>query len=72
MSKIIDARGLSCPHPVLMTLEKIKSGEDNALEILVDTDTSRENVSRAAYSQGWVVTDECAEGGGYKITIRKN
>jgi len=36
----------------------------------VDTDTSKENVSRAAKSQGWKVTEIQPEGDGYRITIR--
>jgi len=51
--KTVDARGLSCPQPVLMTLDAIKGGDADELEVLVDTDTSKENVVRAATSQGW-------------------
>jgi tRNA 2-thiouridine synthesizing protein A len=71
MSKSIDARGLSCPQPVLMTLDGIKAGDANEIEVLVDTDTSRENVTRAAESQGWTVSDAHEEGGGYTLTIAK-
>ena len=71
MSKLVDARGLSCPQPVLMTLSEIKSGSDNEIVVLVDTDTSKENVSRAAASQGCVVEAVAPEGEGYKITIRR-
>ena len=53
MSKIVDARGLSCPQPVLLTLNEIKKMNKGEIIILVDTDTSKENVSRAATSQGW-------------------
>ena len=72
MSTKVDARGLSCPQPVLMTLNEIKTGNTSEIEILVDTDTSQENVSRAATSQGWEVTDVIEESDGYKITIRKD
>ncbi len=71
MSAKVDARGLSCPQPVLMTLNEIKAGNTNEIEILVDTDTSQENVSRAATSQGWEVADVIEESEGYKITIRR-
>jgi KaiC/GvpD/RAD55 family RecA-like ATPase len=40
--------------------------------ILVDTDTSKENVSRAATSQGWQVKDVQPEGEGYRIKIGKD
>ena len=72
MSAKVDARGLSCPQPVLMTLDEIKAGKTSEIEILVDTDTSQENVSRAAASQGWKVADVSEEGDEYKITIRKD
>ena len=72
MSTKVDARGLSCPQPVLMTLDEIKTGNTNEIEILLDTETSKENVSRAATSQGWEVAGVSEEGDEYKITIRKD
>jgi TusA-related sulfurtransferase len=69
MANIVDARGLSCPQPVLMTLEEIKKLGEGEMEVLVDTDTSKENVSRAAESQGWQVRDVRDEGEGYRIMI---
>jgi tRNA 2-thiouridine synthesizing protein A len=51
--KTIDARGLSCPQPVLLVMENMKKLAKGTLEVLVDTDTSRENVSRAARMEGW-------------------
>jgi tRNA 2-thiouridine synthesizing protein A len=72
MSTIIDARGLSCPQPVLMTLDKIKKMTQGEIEILVDTDTSKENVSRAAESRKWLVYETQEEGEGYRIKIKKD
>ena len=72
MSTIIDARGLSCPQPVLMTLDKIKKMTQGEIEILVDTDTSKENVSRAAESRKWLVYEIQEEGEGYRIKIKKD
>jgi tRNA 2-thiouridine synthesizing protein A len=71
MITTVDARGLSCPQPVLMTLDGIKKADTGEILILVDTDTSKENVSRAATSQGWQVKDVIEEGGGYRVTISK-
>ena len=71
MSDIVDARGLSCPQPVMLTIEKIKKIKKGEIAILVDTDTSRENVSRAATSQGWKVKGIKSEGTGYRIMIAK-
>jgi len=54
-----------------MTLDEIKAGEAAELEVLVDTDTSKENVSRAAGSRGWTVTNVREEGDGYAVIIKK-
>jgi TusA-related sulfurtransferase len=72
MVEVIDARGLSCPEPVLLTLETIKKLGKGEVEILVDTDTSKENVSRAAQSIGWQILKILEEEKEYKITIKKD
>ena len=72
MSSMVDARGLSCPQPVLMSMEEMKKIGKGEVVVLVDTDTSRENVSRAATSQGWQVKSVDSEGAGYRITIAKD
>ena len=71
MSRIVDARGLSCPQPVLLTLKEIKKSQPGEVFVLVDTDTSRENVCRAANSQGWQVKNVDSEGAGYRIALAK-
>ncbi|MBP6940775.1 MAG: sulfurtransferase TusA family protein [Syntrophorhabdaceae bacterium] len=72
MSTIVDAKGLSCPQPVLMTMNEIKKVKKGEIVILVDTDTSKENVSRAAMAQGWTVKGVEQEGTGYRINIAKD
>jgi TusA-related sulfurtransferase len=72
MSTKVDARGLSCPQPVLMTLDEIKKIDRGEIEILVDTDTSKENVTRAVENQGWQVKDIQDEDEGYRIIINKD
>ena len=72
MRRTVDARGFSCPQPVLMTLEEIKKVDNGEIVILVDTDTSKENVSRAATSKGWQVKEIQQEGEGYRIIIAKH
>jgi TusA-related sulfurtransferase len=71
MTNLVDARGLSCPQPVLLTLEKIKSLGRGELMVLVDTDTSKENVIRAAGNLGWQVKSVDTEGLEYKLTLEK-
>jgi TusA-related sulfurtransferase len=45
MTVKIDARGLSCPQPVVMTIKVIKSGSTD-FQVTVDNETSKENVIR--------------------------
>jgi tRNA 2-thiouridine synthesizing protein A len=71
MSVIVNAEGLSCPQPVLMTIDKIKEIKKGEIIVKVDTNTSKENVSRAAESQGWEVTDIQEDETGYQLTLRK-
>lgn len=70
--KTVDARGLSCPEPVLLTrnaLTDLPKGHE--LEVLVETVTSRENVRRMAESKGSTVkvgeTDD-----GFRLLITKS
>jgi len=72
MSKIIDARGLSCPQPVMLALNEIKKVKKGEIIVFVDTDTSKENVSRAATSQGWNLKGVEREGTGFRISISKD
>ena len=72
MSTIVDARGFSCPQPVLMTMDEIKKVSKGEIEVLVITDTSKENVSRVAESKGWQIKDIQGEGEGYRLTISKD
>lgn len=71
MSTTIDARGLSCPQPVLLTLDEIKKGSGIEFTVLVDTDTAKENVTRAAQSQNCTVTDVRPDENGYRILISR-
>lgn len=71
MARTVDARGLSCPQPVLMTVNAVKSGESDEITILVDNETAKENVCRAATGKGWTVADIREEADGCVITIKK-
>lgn len=71
MSVTVDARGLSCPQPVLMTVDQMKKTDRGEIVVLVDTDTSRENVSRAAASKGWSIQEVLPDGEGFRLELRK-
>ena len=65
----LDARGLSCPEPVIMTRKAMMSGDD-AYEIIVDNNASKENVTRYAQHQGYNVTVAESDGE-YTLSINK-
>ena len=65
----VDARGLSCPEPVILISQAMKSGE-GVYEIIVDNRVSRENVTRYAEHQGYSVS-VAEEDGEYTLTIQK-
>ena len=67
--KIVDARGLSCPEPVVLTRNAMKSKEDS-YQILVDNVTSKENVTRYAEHQGYQVSVS-EQGGEYILNVSK-
>jgi len=69
--KTVDARGLSCPQPAFMTREALSETKEGAIEVLVDCETSRDNVSRCARNAGWTASVEDLPGGGYRIVLKK-
>ena len=54
--KIIDARGLSCPQPVILTRKGLK--ENSRLTTIVDNETAQQNVTRMAEKDGFKVKSE--------------
>ncbi|MBR1439455.1 MAG: sulfurtransferase TusA family protein [Synergistaceae bacterium] len=67
----VNASGLSCPQPVMMTKKALSEVESGRVEVLVDTATSRNNVSRYAGNKGWKVDVEEREEGGYRLILTK-
>lgn len=72
MSDTIDARGFSCPQPVLMTLNEINDRDKGEITVMVDTETAKENVTRAAGKKGWDVVDIQIEETDIKMTLKKD
>ncbi len=68
--KIVDARGCSCPQPVLMTKKALEI--ENEIKVLVDNNTAKENVSRFAQNKKCSLVVENGEvEGEYSIVITK-
>lgn len=68
MTKVIDARTLSCPQPVTLTMKALEEADE--VVTIVDNETARDNVSRLGKNQGCQVTVEQKEDGIY-LTLTK-
>lgn len=67
---MVDARGFSCPRPVMMTEEEIKKNNPKSFEVLVDNRVSEKNVANYAESMGYTVKHE-REGRDFKLVCTK-
>ncbi len=70
MSKLVDARGLSCPQPILLTRNALQKVGHGRVEVIVDTETSRDNCMRAARREGWRV-EVLEEGDEYRLILTR-
>lgn len=66
---MLDARGLSCPEPVVM-IRKAMASKEKEYTIAVDNVTAKENVTRYAEHQGYTVS-VAQDGDDYILTIKK-
>ncbi|MDR7857678.1 sulfurtransferase TusA family protein [Tissierella sp.] len=55
MANIIDARGRSCPEPVIMTKKEIDKNPNSSFKVLVDTYVAAENITRFVTGKGYNV-----------------
>jgi tRNA 2-thiouridine synthesizing protein A len=67
---MVDARGFSCPMPVVMVQKEVKASAPAELTVLVDNQCSVDNVTRFASSQGYQVTVR-PEGHDFQLTLKK-
>ena len=65
----VDARGLSCPEPVILTRKALETG--GPVTTVVDNETAMENISRLAQGMGYNVEVE-QHGNDYHIHIEKS
>lgn len=68
--KVVDARGHSCPIPVVMVRKAVLAEQPQELEVLVDNQCSVENVTRFGSSQGYTMR-AAEEGPDFRLTMRK-
>ena len=70
MTRVVDARTLPCPQPVILTRQALDEADE--VVTIVDNDAARENVSRLGQYQGLEVAVEEREDGTYLTLIRKS
>jgi selenium metabolism protein YedF len=68
MAYTVDARGLTCPQPVILAKKALE--ENDEVVVLVDDNTASENVKRLAANMGFIVHEEL-NGGETHIRINK-
>lgn len=69
--RTVDARGLSCPQPLMLFHQAVRENDTEPLDVLVDNEASHENVSRAAKKNGWTVTSKDEGNGVFRLELRK-
>ncbi|NLB52285.1 MAG: sulfurtransferase-like selenium metabolism protein YedF [Syntrophomonadaceae bacterium] len=58
MIRTVDARGLNCPQPVILTKRVMDENSGEEIVTLVNSETSLENVCKLAASRGYVFVIE--------------
>lgn len=69
MGTLIDAKGLACPQPVVLTKKALESND--SVTVIVDNETAKENVSRLAEKSGCSITIESVGDGTFRLLISK-
>lgn len=67
---MIDARGLSCPMPVVMVQKEVQKNAPQELTVQVDSMVCVENITRYAHLQGYKVSFQ-EDGGDFVMTLHK-
>ena len=66
-NRVVDARGRSCPEPVMMT-KKALAQQSGRLQVLVDNQVAVDNITRFAQNKGLAVRVE-NKGSDFQLTI---
>jgi selenium metabolism protein YedF len=69
MSELINAKGLACPEPVILTKKALEAHND--VVVLVDNTTAMENIKRFGSSAGCSIVVNDEPGGVFKIHLKK-
>ena len=67
----VDARGLSCPIPVTKTKQAMEKNPSDEINVLVDSNVAKENVSRLAKSKKYSIDIQAVNDGEYKLILKQ-
>ncbi len=70
MEKLVDARGLTCPQPVIKAREALKDMKEGTLKILVDNEIAVQNVMKLGNYAGLAPASEKKADGEFEILFR--
>lgn len=69
MSILVDARGRSCPEPVMMTKSALEENKGQTIEVTVDFVVAMDNIKRYVEKEGHKV-DIKEDGEDFILTIK--
>jgi selenium metabolism protein YedF len=69
MAKIIDAKGLACPQPVLLTKKALE--QENEVTVFVDNEPAVENIRRLGKNMGCTLQAEKKEDGTFQVHLSR-
>ena len=67
----VDARGLACPQPVVLTRKAMLEDGVDLVRVVVDQDVPAENIQRLARGQGWL-SEIARQGDEIHLTLRRD
>ncbi len=67
--KIVNATGLACPQPVVLTKQAIEQHEQ--VKVIVDNETALENVKRLGTKMGCNIESQAKAGGVFEIMLSR-
>ncbi|HOM70394.1 MAG TPA: sulfurtransferase TusA family protein [Smithellaceae bacterium] len=65
----VDVKGLSCPIPVVKTKQAMENNPKDTITVILDSNVSRENISRLAESKKYSVKVEQISGEESKLIL---
>ena len=71
MAKQLDCRGMACPAPVIQTKNTIETAHSNMIEVLVDNEAAKQNVTRFLESRHFEVAAK-TEGPDFRVIGKRD